>query len=232
MTFPSPLGERVPIGRVRGCSFSISSMESIYQSRGFVACLKAGFSFVLANPLKVIKAMWILLLIIAISDVCLFAFEEEVAVDIIRQNVGASTRLASVGVLGAYLFQICLAIVGLAYFGRYMIRREEKKYKVKAGRIILRNFWSFLGIFLMALFLQVLLTLIPIVAIEISRLAYNSCMLSETLYNDVVSIPTSGYVSMFVISVLAIVIAEYIGLVVPASLMYKYGSVVYNENEK
>ena len=207
-------------------------MESIYQSRGFVSCLKQGFTFVLANPKTVMKAMWVLLLIISISDVFLYAFAEKMSMDLLHLKIGTGTILATLGFYGSVLFQIFLSIAGLFYFGRYMVKREEKKYKVKTGRLILRNFWSFLGIFLMALFLQILLTLIPIVAIEISRLAYNSCMLSETLYNDVVSIPTSGYVSMFVISVLAIVIAEYIGLVVPASLMYKYGSVVYNENEK
>ena len=113
-----------------------------------------------------------------------------------------------------------------------MIKREEKKYKVKAGRLILRNFWSFLGIFLMSLFLQFLLTLIPMMSFEICRFAYGNCVLSQMVYGDVASIPTSGYVSMFVISIIAVAIVEYLGLVIPASLIYKYGSVVYNENEK
>ena len=207
-------------------------MESIYQSRGFVACLKAGFTFVLANPKTVLKAMWILLLIIAVSDVFLYAFGEKIAMDILHQKAGVSTWLAVFGVYGTMFFQIFLAIFGLFYFGRYMIKREEKEYKVKAGRLILRNFWSFLGIFLMSLFLQFLLTLIPMMSFEICRFAYGNCVLSQMVYGDVASIPTSGYVSMFVISIIAVAIVEYLGLVIPASLIYKYGSVVYNENEK
>ena len=208
------------------------TMESIYQSRGFVACLKAGFTFVLANPKTVLKAMWILLLIIAVSDVFLYAFGEKIAMDILHQKAGVSTWLAVFGVYGTMFFQIFLAIFGLFYFGRYMIKREDKKYKVKAGRLILRNFWSFLGIFLMSLFLQFLLTLIPMMSFEICRFAYSNCVLSQMVYGDVASIPTSGYVSMFVISIIAVAIVEYLGLVIPASLIYKYGSVVYNENEK
>ena len=207
-------------------------MESIYQSRGFVSCLKQGFTFVLANPKTVLKAMWVLLLIIAISDVFLLGFSEKVYMDIIQQKTGTSTWLAALGYFGAGFFQIFLAIVGLVYFGRYMIKREEKKYKVKAGRLILRNFWSFLGIFLMAFFLQLLLTLIPMVSYEICKMGYNNCAMSQMVYGDVVSIPTSGYVSMFVITVLAIFVVEYLALVIPASLIYKYGSVVYNEQNK
>jgi hypothetical protein len=52
------------------------------------------------------------------------------------------------------------------------------------------------------------------------------------LYGDATSIPTSGYVLMMVIGAIGVAVSEYIGLVVPASLIYKYGSVVYNENEK
>ena len=207
-------------------------MESIYQSRGFVSCLKAGFTFVLANPKTVLKAMWILLLIIAVSDVFFYALGKKVGMDILQLKLQTGTWLALLGVYGTVFFQLFLAIFGLFYFGRYMVKREEKKYKVKVGRLILRNFWSFLGIFLMSFFLQLLLSLIPMVSFEICKFAYGSCVASQLLYGDVVSIPTSGYVSMFFISVLAVAVVEYLGLVIPASLIYKYGSVVYNEQNK
>ena len=125
-------------------------MESIYQSRGFVSCLKAGFTFVLANPKTVLKAMWILLLIIAVSDVFFYALGKKVGMDILQLKLQTGTWLALLGVYGTVFFQLFLAIFGLFYFGRYMVKREEKKYKVKVGRLILRNFWSFLGIFLMS----------------------------------------------------------------------------------
>ena len=208
------------------------TMESIYQSRGFVSCLKQGFTFVLANPKTVLKAMWVLLLIIAIADVLMFGFAEKLSMDIFLQKVGTDTQFAALGYRLLSVFQLFLAIAGLIYFGRYMMRREEKKYKVNVGNIIIHNFWSFLGIFLMSSFLAGLLVLIPTISSIICIWAYNSCTLSEVLYGDVVSIPTSGYVSMFVIGVLAILVVEYIGLVVPASLIYKYGSVVYKENEQ
>ena len=207
-------------------------MESIYQSRGFVACLKAGFTFVLANPKKVLKVMWILLLIIAVSDVLLYAFAEKVAMDILQQKVGATTWLAQLGYYGNNYFQVFLAIFGLFYFGRYMVKREEKKYKVKVGRLILRNFFPFLGIFLMSSFLAILLTLIPDITFIICKWAYGNCTISQMVYGDVASIPTSGYVLMLVMGAISVAVSEYIGLVVPASLIYKYGSVVYNENEK
>ena len=207
-------------------------MESIYQSRGFVSCLKQGFTFVLANPKTVMKAMWVLLLIISISDVLLYGFIEKMSMDVMRSNIGTSTVLAALGFYGAFFLQILLLVVGLFYFGRYMIKREEKKYRVKAGKLILRNFWSFLGIFLMSFFLGLLLTLIPLLSFMICSSAYNNCMMSELFYSDVVSIPTSGYVSMFIIGVLALFVSEYLGFVVPASLIYKYGSVVYNEQNK
>ena len=207
-------------------------MESIYQSRGFVSCLKAGFTFVLANPKTVMKAMWVLILIIAISDVFLEGFVEKMSMDVVQQKAGTGTVLAALGFYGSVFFQIFLAIVGLFYFGRFMVKREEKKYKVKVGKLIRRNFWSFLGIFLMALFLQILLTLVPMISFEVCKFAYNNYIMSQMIYGDAVSIPTSGYVSMFVISILAVAVVEYLGLVIPASLIYKYGSVVYNENEK
>ena len=207
-------------------------MESIYQSRGFVSCLKQGFTFVLANPKTVMKAMWVLLLIISISDVFLYAFAEKMSMDLLHLKIGTGTILATLGFYGSVLFQIFLSIAGLFYFGRYMIKREEKKYKVKAGKLILRNFWSFLGIFLMSFFLGLLLTLIPLLSFMICSSAYNNCMMSELFYSDVVSIPTSGYVSMFIIGVLALFVSEYLGLVIPASLIYKYGSVLYNDQNK
>ena len=199
-------------------------MESIYQSRGFIACLKAGFTLVLANPKKVLKAMWILILIIAISDVLLYAFAQKTSVDILQLKLEPGTWLAMFGMYGTVFFQIFLAIFGLFYFGRYMVKREEKKYKVKVGRLILRN-----G---MLLFLAVLLTLIPDITFIVCKWAYGNCVLSQMLYGDVTSIPTSGYVLMMVIGAIGVAVSEYIGLVVPASLIYKYGSVVYNENEK
>ena len=162
----------------------------------------------------------------------MFGFAEKLSMDIFQQKVGTDTQFAALGFRLLNVFQLFLAIVGLIYFGRYMIKREEKKYKVNVGNIIIHNFWSFLGIFLMSSFLGGLLVLIPTISSVICVLAYNSCTLSEVIYGDVVSIPTSGYVSMFVIGVLAILVVEYIGLVVPASLIYKYGSAVYNENEK
>ena len=207
-------------------------MESIYQSRGFVSCLKAGFTFVLANPKKVLKAMWILLLIIAVSDVFFYALGKKVGMDILQLKLQTGTWLALLGVYGTVFFQLFLAIFGLFYFGRYMVKREEKKYKVKVGRLILRNFWSFLGIFLMSFFLDILLTLIPYVSFQICSYAYDYSAISQMVYNDGVSIPTSGYVLMMVICVVAIAVSEYISLVIPASLIYKYGSAVYNENEK
>ena len=207
-------------------------MESIYQSRGFVSCLKAGFTFVLANPKTVLKAMWILLLIIAVSDVFFYALGKKVGMDILQLKLQTGTWLALLGVYGTVFFQLFLAIFGLFYFGRYMVKREEKKYKVKVGRLILRNFWSFLGIFLMSFFLDILLTLIPYVSFQICSYAYDYSAISQMVYNDGVSIPTSGYVLMMVICVVAIAVSEYISLVIPASLIYKYGSVVYNENEK
>ena len=219
-------------GEGLGFGASIYIMESIYQSRGFVSCLKQGFTFVLANPKTVLKAMWVLLLIIAIADVLMFGFAEKLSMDIFQQKVGTDTQFAALGYRLLSVFQLFLAIAGLIYFGRYMMRREEKKYKVNVGNIIIHNFWSFLGIFLMSSFLAGLLVLIPTISSIICIWAYNSCTLSEVLYGDVVSIPTSGYVSMFVIGVLAILVVEYIGLVVPASLIYKYGSVVYKENEQ
>ena len=207
-------------------------MESIYQSRGFVACLKAGFSFVLANPKTVLKAMWILLLIIAVSDVFFYALGKKVGMDILQLKLQTGTWLALLGVYGTAFFQLFLAIFGLFYFGRYMVKREEKKYKVKVGRLILRNFWSFLGIFLMSFFLDILLTLIPYVSFQICSYAYDNSTISQMVYNDGVSIPTSGYVLMMVICVVAIAVSEYISLVIPASLIYKYGSAVYDEQNK
>lgn len=207
-------------------------MESIYQSRGFVACLKAGFSFVLANPKTVLKAMWILLLIIAVSDVFFYALGKKVGMDILQLKLQTGTWLALLGVYGTAFFQLFLAIFGLFYFGRYMVKREEKKYKVKVGRLILRNFWSFLGIFLMSFFLDILLTLIPYVSFQICSYAYDYSAISQMVYNDGVSIPTSGYVLMMVICVVAIAVSEYISLVIPASLIYKYGSAVYDEQNK
>ncbi len=207
-------------------------MESIYQSRGFVSCLKAGFTFVLANPKTVLKAMWILLLIIAVSDVFFYALGKKVGMDILQLKLQTGTWLALLGVYGTVFFQLFLAIFGLFYFGRYMIKREEKKYKVKIGRLILHNFFPFLGIFLMSSFLAVLLTLIPDITFIVCKWAYGNCVLSQMLYGDVTSIPTSGYVLMMVIGAIGVAVSEYIGLVVPASLIYKYGSVVYNENEK
>ena len=217
---------------MRGCSFSISSMESIYQSRGFIACLKAGFTLVLANPKKVLKAMWILILIIAISDVLLYAFAQKTSVDILQLKLEPGTWLAMFGMYGTMFLQIFLAIFGLFYFGRYMIKREEKKYKVKIGRLILHNFFPFLGIFLMSSFLAVLLTLIPDITFIVCKWAYGNCVLSQMLYGDVTSIPTSGYVLMMVIGAIGVAVSEYIGLVVPASLIYKYGSAVYDEQNK
>ena len=207
-------------------------MESIYQSRGFVACLKAGFTFVLANPKTVLKAMWILLLIIAVSDVLFYALGKKVGMDILQLKLQTGTWLALLGVYGTVFFQLFLAIFGLFYFGRYMVKREEKKYKVKVGRLILRNFWSFLGIFLMSFFLDILLTLIPYVSFQICSYAYDYSAISQMVYNDGVSIPTSGYVLMMVICVVAIAVSEYISLVIPASLIYKYGSAVYDEQNK
>ena len=207
-------------------------MESIYQSRGFVSCLKAGFSFVLANPKTVLKAMWILLLIIAVSDVFFYALGKKVGMDILQLKLQTGTWLALLGVYGTVFFQLFLAIFGLFYFGRYMVKREEKKYKVKVGRLILRNFWSFLGIFLMSFFLDILLTLIPYVSFQICSYAYDYSAISQMVYNDGVSIPTSGYVLMMVICVVAIAVSEYISLVIPASLIYKYGSAVYDEQNK
>ena len=207
-------------------------MESIYQSRGFVSCLKAGFTFVLANPKTVLKAMWILLLIIAVSDVFFYALGKKVGMDILQLKLQTGTWLALLGVYGTAFFQLFLAIFGLFYFGRYMVKREEKKYKVKVGRLILRNFWSFLGIFLMSFFLDILLTLIPYVSFQICSYAYDYSAISQMVYNDGVSIPTSGYVMMMVICVVAIAVSEYISLVIPASLIYKYGSAVYDEQNK
>ncbi len=207
-------------------------MESIYQSRGFVSCLKAGFTFVLANPKTVLKAMWILLLIIAVSDVFFYALGKKVGMDILQLKLQTGTWLALLGVYGTAFFQLFLAIFGLFYFGRYMVKREEKKYKVKVGRLILRNFWSFLGIFLMSFFLDILLTLIPYVSFQICSYAYDYSAISQMVYNDGVSIPTSGYVLMMVICVVAIAVSEYISLVIPASLIYKYGSAVYDEQNK
>ena len=207
-------------------------MESIYQSRGFVSCLKAGFSFVLANPKTVLKAMWILLLIIAVSDVFFYALGRKVGMDILQLKLQTGTWLALLGVYGTVFFQLFLAIFGLFYFGRYMVKREEKKYKVKVGRLILRNFWSFLGIFLMSFFLDILLTLIPYVSFQICSYAYDYSAISQMVYNDGVSIPTSGYVLMMVICVVAIAVSEYISLVIPASLIYQYGSAVYDEQNK
>ena len=207
-------------------------MESIYQSRGFVSCLKAGFTFVLANPKTVLKAMWILLLIIAVSDVFFYALGKKVGMDILQLKLQTGTWLALLGVYGTMFFQLFLAIFGLFYFGRYMVKREEKKYKVKVGRLILRNFWSFLGIFLMSFFLDILLTLIPYVSFQICSYAYDYSAISQMVYNDGVSIPTSGYVLMMVICVVAIAVSEYISLVIPASLIYKYGSAVYDEQNK
>ena len=207
-------------------------MESIYQSRGFVACLKAGFTFVLANLKTVLKAMWILLLIIAVSDVFFYALGKKVGMDILQLKLQTGTWLALLGVYGTAFFQLFLAIFGLFYFGRYMVKREEKKYKVKVGRLILRNFWSFLGIFLMSFFLDILLTLIPYVSFQICSYAYDYSAISQMVYNDGVSIPTSGYVLMMVICVVAIAVSEYISLVIPASLIYKYGSAVYDEQNK
>ena len=207
-------------------------MESIYQSRGFVACLKAGFTFVLANPKTVLKAMWILLLIIAVSDVFFYALGKKVGMDILQLKLQTGTWLALLGVYGTVFFQLFLAIFGLFYFGRYMVKREEKKYKVKVGRLILRNFWSFLGIFLMSFFLDILLTLIPYVSFQICSYAYDYSAISQMVYNDGVSIPTSGYVLMMVICVVALAVSEYISLVIPASLIYKYGSAVYDEQNK
>ena len=207
-------------------------MESIYQSRGFVSCLKAGFTFVLANPKTVLKAMWILLLIIAVSDVFFYALGKKVGMDILQLKLQTGTWLALLGVYGTVFFQLFLAIFGLFYFGRYMVKREEKKYKVKVGRLILRNFWSFLGIFLMSFFLDILLTLIPYVSFQICSYAYDYSAISQMVYNDGVSIPTSGYVLMMVICVVALAVSEYISLVIPASLIYKYGSAVYDEQNK
>lgn len=207
-------------------------MESIYQSRGFVSCLKAGFTFVLANPKTVLKAMWILLLIIAVSDVFFYALGKKVGMDILQLKLQTGTWLALLGVYGTAFFQLFLAIFGLFYFGRYMVKREEKKYKVKVGRLILRNFWSFLGIFLMSFFLDILLTLIPYVSFQICSYAYDYSAISQMVYNDGVSIPTSGYVLMMVICVVALAVSEYISLVIPASLIYKYGSAVYDEQNK
>ena len=207
-------------------------MESIYQSRGFVSCLKAGFTFVLANPKTVLKAMWILLLIIAVSDVFFYALGKKVGMDILQLKLQTGTWLALLGVYGTVFFQLFLAIFGLFYFGRYMVKREEKKYKVKVGRLILRNFWSFLGIFLTSFFLDILLTLIPYVSFQICSYAYDYSAISQMVYNDGVSIPTSGYVLMMVICVVAIAVSEYISLVIPASLIYKYGSAVYDEQNK
>ena len=207
-------------------------MESIYQSRGSVSCLKAGFTFVLANPKTVLKAMWILLLIIAVSDVFFYALGKKVGMDILQLKLQTGTWLALLGVYGTAFFQLFLAIFGLFYFGRYMVKREEKKYKVKVGRLILRNFWSFLGIFLMSFFLDILLTLIPYVSFQICSYAYDYSAISQMVYNDGVSIPTSGYVLMMVICVVAIAVSEYISLVIPASLIYKYGSAVYDEQNK
>ena len=176
--------------------------------------------------------MWILLLIIAVSDVFFYALGKKVGMDILQLKLQTGTWLALLGVYGTVFFQLFLAIFGLFYFGRYMVKREEKKYKVKVGRLILRNFWSFLGIFLMSFFLDILLTLIPYVSFQICSYAYDYSAISQMVYNDGVSIPTSGYVLMMVICVVAIAVSEYISLVIPASLIYKYGSAVYNENEK
>ena len=197
-----------------------------------MACLKAGFTFVLANPKTVLKAMWILLLIIAVSDVFFYALGKKVGMDILQLKLQTGTWLALLGVYGTAFFQLFLAIFGLFYFGRYMVKREEKKYKVKVGRLILRNFWSFLGIFLMSFFLDILLTLIPYVSFQICSYAYDYSAISQMVYNDGVSIPTSGYVLMMVICVVAIAVSEYISLVIPASLIYKYGSAVYDEQNK
>ena len=97
-------------------------MESIYQSRGFVSCLKQGFTFVLANPKTVMKAMWVLLLIISISDVFLYAFAEKMSMDLLHLKIGTGTILATLGFYGSVLFQIFLSIAGLFYFGRYMVK--------------------------------------------------------------------------------------------------------------
>ena len=96
-------------------------MESIYQSRGFVSCLKQGFTFVLANPKTVMKAMWVLLLIISISDVFLYAFAEKMSMDLLHLKIGTGTILATLGFYGSVLFQIFLSIAGLFYFGRYIV---------------------------------------------------------------------------------------------------------------
>ena len=206
-------------------------MESIYQSRGYVACLKQGFTFVLANPLKMLKVMWIWILASSVCDVALYGTSKGMLEAMLNGEINATiwTGLIFFGIL---LFLFLLSIFVLLYFCRYMVRREEKKYKVKKGKLIRRNFWSLLGIMLMAGFLSSLLITIPYMPLQISNLAYTNYIASDMLYNDSVAIPTSGYVAIFVLSVAAIAVVEFISLVVPASLMYKYGSIVYNENEK
>ena len=206
-------------------------MESIYQSRGFVACLKQGFTFVLANPLKMLKVMWGWILASSVCDVALYGTSKGMLEAMLNGEINATiwTGLIFFGIL---LFLFLLSIFVLLYFCRYMIRREEKKYKVKKGKLIRRNFWSLLGIMLMAGFLGSLLITIPYMPLQISNLAYTNYIVSDMIYKDPVAIPTSGYVTMFILCVAAIAVMEFISLVVPASLMYKYGSIVYNENEK
>jgi hypothetical protein len=206
-------------------------MESIYQSRGYVACLKQGFTFVLANPLKMLKVMWVWILISSVCDVALYGTAKGSLVALMNRDL-TTTIWSGIIFFGIILFLLLLSIFVMMYFGRYMIRLEEKKYKVKKGKLILRNFWSLLGILMMAGFLSSLLSVIPYMPIEISNIAYTNYIASDMLYNDTVSIPTSGYVALFVMSVASIAVCEFISLVVPASLMYKYGSIVYNEQNK
>lgn len=205
-------------------------MESIYKSRGFASCLKQGFVMVLANPLKMIKVMWWWILINAIVDVSIGLYSQKFVWDIINGKLVVSSLILYYAVvIGALLLMVLLGVFAIVYFSKYVIRSEEKKFKVKKDKIFFKNFWSFLGVFIMSGILGGLLCLIPYTPCLIGSTAHSYYILSEQVYHDSTFFPTSAYVAMFVINVVALSIMEYLGLVVPASMVYKYGSIVYNQ---
>ena len=87
---------------------------------------------VLANPLKMIKVMWWWILINAIVDVSIGLYSQKFVWDILNGKLVVSSLILYYSVvIGALLLMVLLGLFAIVYFSKYVIRSEEKKFKVK-----------------------------------------------------------------------------------------------------
>lgn len=141
-------------------------------------------------------------------------------------SIQSHTTLAFIGI--AFIVALCCACVfalPLCYtFYSTMMNNGEGSF-LENYRIGFKYKRKTFGIYLMSGFLVMLFCIIPSIPLCVPYLAFSASIKAELLYNDPVAIPTSGYVLMVIVSVVAATVCNLMSIASYTSLLYLYGSI-------